>query len=89
MVGFWDAVALAGPYAKQSAPCSRQITTSTPHHSIFTSRMLFLMPSQQCQSTEGIYLYLCTVRRHYQQVTFLPVEFRSFDERIGLSVADE
>jgi len=25
----------------------------TPHHSIFTGRTLFLMPSQQCQSTEG------------------------------------
>ena len=30
----------------------RQITTPTPHHSIFTARMLFLMPNQQCQSTE-------------------------------------
>ena len=31
----------------------RQITIPTPHHSIFTGRMLFLTPSQQCQSTEG------------------------------------
>jgi len=38
---------------KQSAPCSRQITTPIPHHSVFTGRMLFLMPKQQCQSTEG------------------------------------
>ena len=38
---------------KRSVPYSRQITTSTPHHSIFTGRVLFLMPSQQCQSTEG------------------------------------
>jgi len=38
---------------KQSAPRCRQITTPTPHHSIFTGRMLFLMPNQQCQSTEG------------------------------------
>jgi len=38
---------------KQSAPRSRQLTTPTPHHSIFTDRMLFLMPNQQCQSTEG------------------------------------
>ena len=37
----------------QSAPRSRQITTSTPHYSIFTGRMLFLTPNQQCQSTEG------------------------------------
>jgi len=50
---FWDAVASAGPYAKQSAPRSRQITTTTPHHSIFTGRVLFLTPNQECQSTEG------------------------------------
>ena len=31
-----------GPYAKQSAPRSRQITTTTPHHSIFIDRVLFL-----------------------------------------------
>jgi len=39
---------------KQSAPRSRQKTTPTPHHSIFTGRMLFLTPNQQRQSTEGI-----------------------------------
>ena len=38
---------------KQSAPRSRQLTTPTPHHSIFTGRMLFLTPDQQCHSTEG------------------------------------
>jgi len=37
----------------QSAPCSRQTTTPTPHHSIFTGRMLVLTPDQQRQSTEG------------------------------------
>jgi len=52
MMGFGDAVALAGPYAN-IAPHSRQITTSTPHHSIFTGQMLFPMPNQQCQSNEG------------------------------------
>jgi len=30
---------------KQSAPRSRQITTATPHQSIFTDRMLFLTPN--------------------------------------------
>jgi len=39
----------------KSAPCSRQITTPTPHHSIFTGRMPFLMPNQQCQTIEGKY----------------------------------
>jgi len=31
-------------------PC---ITAPTPHHSIFTGRMLFLTPNEQCQSAEG------------------------------------
>ena len=38
---------------KWSALCSREITTPTPHHSIFTGQILFQMPNQQCQSTEG------------------------------------
>ena len=37
----------------KSAPCSRQITTPAPHHSVFTGRMPFLPPNQQRQSTEG------------------------------------
>jgi len=37
---------------RQSAPRCRQITTPAPHHSIFTGRMLFLIPNQHCQSTE-------------------------------------
>jgi len=28
-------------------------TMPAPHHSVFTGRMLFLPPNQQCQSTEG------------------------------------
>jgi len=32
----------------------RQITTPTPHHSIFTGLMPLLLPNQQCRSTEGI-----------------------------------
>jgi len=31
---------------------SRQKTTPTPHHLMFTGRMLFLTPNQQCQCTE-------------------------------------
>jgi len=38
---------------KQSAPRSREITTPAPYYSIFTGQMLFLMPNQQYQSTEG------------------------------------
>jgi len=33
------------------ALCSRQITTSAPHRSIFTGQMLFLPPYQQYHST--------------------------------------
>jgi len=48
------AVASAGPYANHlQAPRSRQITTLAPHHSIFTGWILFLMPNQHHQSTEG------------------------------------
>ena len=32
---------------------SLQITIPAPHHLIFTGQMLFLTPSQQCQSTES------------------------------------
>ena len=36
----------------KSASRSRQITTPAPHCSVFTGRMPFLPPNQQCQSTE-------------------------------------
>jgi len=32
----------------KSAPHSRQKTIPTPHHSVFTGRMPFLPPNQQC-----------------------------------------
>ena len=35
----------------KSAPRSRQITTPAPQHSVFTGRVPFLPPNQQCQST--------------------------------------
>jgi len=38
---------------KSFARCSRQISMPTPHHVIFTGWMLFRLPSQHCQSTEG------------------------------------
>ena len=53
MMGFWDGSGISWTICKQSAPRSRQITTPTLHHSIFTGRMLFLTPNQQCQSTKG------------------------------------
>ena len=46
------AVVSAGPYA----PRPRQITTPAVQHpttQFFTGRMPFLLPNQQCHSTEG------------------------------------
>jgi len=51
--------------SKQSMPRYRQITTSTPYHLIFTGRMLFLTPNQQCQSTEGTF-QINTWKQFYQ-----------------------
>jgi len=35
------------------APWPRKITLPASHHSVFTGRMPFLPPNQQCQNTEG------------------------------------
>ena len=51
-MGFGDGSGISWTICKQSAPRSKRITTQTPHHSIFTGRMLFLMPNQQYQSIE-------------------------------------
>jgi len=53
MTGFGKGSGMSWTTSKQSATQSRQITTPKPHHSIFTGQMLFLMPNQQCQSTEN------------------------------------
>jgi len=50
MIGFWDGNGISWTICKQSVRRSRQIATPTPHHSIFTGRMLILMPNQQSQS---------------------------------------
>ena len=52
MMGFWDRFDISWTMWKQSALCCRQIATATPHNSVFTGQMLFLTPSQQCQSSE-------------------------------------
>jgi len=50
LAGFWDTVAST---VKQSAPHVWQVTTPTPHHSIFYRPDALLTPYQQCKSTEG------------------------------------
>ena len=37
----------------KSAPCSRQITTPAPHHSVFTGRMPFLPPNQSVKTLKA------------------------------------
>jgi len=44
MMGFTGGSGISWTIYKQSASRSRQITTSTPHHLIFTGLMLFLTP---------------------------------------------
>ena len=51
--GVLGCIGISWTICKQSAPRCRQITTPTPHHSIFTVQMLFLMPIQRCQIIEG------------------------------------
>jgi len=41
------------PLGHMQVCTSSQTATPTPHHSVFTGRMPFLMPNQQRQSTEG------------------------------------
>jgi len=65
-MGFWEGSGVSWTTCKQSAPRTRQITTPTPHRSIFTGRMLFLMPSQRRQSTEGTSLFHYTDLSYYQ-----------------------
>ena len=58
MMGFLDGSGISWTICKQSAPHSRQMTTPTPHHSIFTGWMLFLMPNQQCRSTASTVIFM-------------------------------
>jgi len=37
----------------KSAPHPRQITVPTPHHSVFTGWMPFLLATQQCQALKA------------------------------------
>jgi len=49
---WWGGSGISWTICKSFAAHSRQITMPVPHHSVFTGRMPFLPPSQQCQSTE-------------------------------------
>jgi len=54
-MGFGGSSGISWTICKQSAPRSRQITTPTPHHSMFTGQMLFLMPTNSVKAlTHGL-----------------------------------
>jgi len=72
--------------SKQSAPRSGQITTPAPHHSMFTGRMLFLTPSQQCQSTESRDVWLlthCYLKLHRTRSIAYPAASNIAAEAVG------
>jgi len=78
-MGFRDGSGISWTIFKQSAPHCRQITRPTHHHSIFTDWMLFLMPNQQCQSTEGNQHTILIKWQHaVHQMNFIPDHIHSF-----------
>jgi len=48
-----DGSGISWTICKQSAPRSRQITTPTPHHSIFAGWMFFLMPTNSVKRVQN------------------------------------
>jgi len=56
LMGFWDAVTSAGPYAFTICTSLQSDNHSnTSSLNFFTGWMHFLTPNQHCQSTEGKY----------------------------------
>ena len=45
----------------KSAPCSRQVTTRAPHHSVFTGQMPFLLPNQRVSAGTACLIVYSTV----------------------------
>jgi len=53
MMGFGDGSGISWIICKQSASGSRQITTPTPDHLIFTGLMLFLSPANSVKALKA------------------------------------
>ena len=64
-VGVLGCSGISWTICKQSAPRSRLI--STLHHSVFTDRMLFMMPNQQCPNK----LQIICIKNNLNRPTFL------------------
>jgi len=67
--GGCDGSGISWTICKQSAPRFRQIITPTPHHSVFTGRILFLAPNQECPSFEGNTAITSSKKFSYRQVS--------------------
>ena len=86
MMAFWDAVASAGPYANNMHLA--QMTTTTPHHSIFTGQMFFLTSNQQYQSTEGMALLnLVTYLKTHVYTLYTTAQWDISRNRLSISPA--
>ena len=71
---WWGGSGINWTICKSFAPRSRQITMPVPHHSVFTGRMPFLPPSQQCQTTEGTLVHSTVqILRKSSHNFFLPI----------------
>ena len=53
MMGFWDAVVSAGPYANNLHLAPDRLTQQHLIAQFLQAGCTSLMPNQQCQSTEG------------------------------------
>ena len=76
MLGFGDYSGISCTICEQSAPCFRQITTLTAHHSIFTVWMLFLTPIHSIKALksilrEGTYSLVSAVLLQYHKYSSL------------------
>ena len=63
-MGFWDGSGISWTISKQSAPRSRQITTTTPHQSIFTGQMLFLFPTNSVKALKANFTMTWLTNHH-------------------------
>ena len=57
---WWGSSGISWTICKSFAPRCREVTTPAPHHSVFTGRMLFLLPNQPCQGLWHCCVHFCT-----------------------------
>jgi len=68
-MGFGDGSGISCTICTSLQTDNHTSDTTTPHHSISTDRMLFMMPNQQCHSTEGTIVSQCQVNHNNDRLT--------------------